>query len=82
MEGLALDHTIVLILNQLANSEQYDHVYLVNLFSSIKTPENSKHIKELYDEHTYIHLMRDISENLILAYEYYAKRSVVLETIK
>ena len=35
---LSLDLTTVLILNQLANSEQYGAVYLVNLFSNIKTP--------------------------------------------
>ena len=39
---LSLDLTTVLILNQLANSEQYGAVYLVNLFSNIKTPENLK----------------------------------------
>lgn len=33
---LSLDLTTVLILNQLANSEQYGAVYLVNLFSNIK----------------------------------------------
>ena len=38
---LSLDLTTVLILNQLANSEQYDAVYLVNLFSNIKTPRTS-----------------------------------------
>ncbi|WP_248525759.1 DUF1643 domain-containing protein, partial [Staphylococcus aureus] len=36
---LSLDLTTVLILNQLANSERYGAVYLVNLFSNIKTPE-------------------------------------------
>ncbi|MDU4054817.1 MAG: DUF1643 domain-containing protein, partial [Staphylococcus epidermidis] len=67
---LSLDLTTVLILNQLANSEQYGAVYLVNLFSNIKTPENLKHIKEPYDEHTDIHLMKAISESdtVILAY--------------
>ena len=34
---LSLDLTTVLILNQLANSERYGAVYLVNLFSNIKT---------------------------------------------
>lgn len=34
---LSLDLTTVLILNELANSEQYGAVYLVNLFSNIKT---------------------------------------------
>ena len=33
---LSLDLTTVLILNQLANSERYGLVYLVNLFSNIK----------------------------------------------
>ena len=67
---LSLDLTTVLILNQLANSEQYGAVYLVNLFSNIKTPANLKHIKESYDEHTNIHLMKAISESdtVILAY--------------
>nr|BAN28936.1 hypothetical protein [Staphylococcus aureus] len=60
---LSLDLTTVLILNQLANSEQYGAVYLVNLFSNIKTPENLKHIKEPYDKHTDIHLMKAISES-------------------
>ena len=68
-----------LILNQLANSEQYGAVYLVNLFSNIKTPENLKHIKEPYDEHTNIHLMKAISESdtVILAYGAYAKLSLI-----
>ena len=63
----------VLILNQLANSEQYGAVYLVNLFSNIKTPENLKHIKEPYDKHSDIHLMKAISESdaVILAYGAY-----------
>ena len=71
-----------LILNQLANSEQYG-VYLVNLFSNIKTPENLKHIKEPYDKHTDIHLMKAISESdtVILAYGAYAK-PVVVERVK
>ena len=38
---LSLDLTTVLILNQLANSEQYGAVYLVNLFSNI-TLEDGK----------------------------------------
>ena len=70
--------------NQLANSEQYGSVYLVNLFSNIKTPENLKHIKEPYDEHTDIHLMKAISESdtVILAYGVYAKRPVVVERVE
>ena len=60
---LSLDLTTVLILNQLANSEQYGAVYLVNLFSNIKTPENLKHIKRTFDKHTDIHLMKAISES-------------------
>ncbi|MFH0716859.1 DUF1643 domain-containing protein [Staphylococcus delphini] len=81
---LSLDLTTVLILNQLANSERYGAVYLVNLFSNIKTPENLKYIKEPYDEHTDIHLMKVISESdtVILAYGSYAKRSVVVERIE
>ena len=80
---LSLDLTTVLILNQLANSEQYGAVYLVNLFSNIKTPANLKHIKE-YDEHTNIHLMKAISESdtVILAYGAYAKRPVVVERVE
>lgn len=81
---LSLDLTTVLILNQLANSEQYGTVYLVNLFLNIKTPENLKHIKEPYDEHTDIHLMKAIreSETVILAYGVYAKRPVVVERVE
>ena len=81
---LSLDLTTVLILNQLANSEQYGAVYLVNLFSNIKTPANLKHIKESYDEHTNIHLMKAISESdtVILAYGAYAKRPVVVERVE
>ena len=81
---LSLDLTTVLILNQLANSEQYGAVYLVNLFSNIKTPENLKHIKEPYDKHTDIHLMKAISESdtVILAYGAYAKRPVVVERVE
>ena len=77
---LSLDLTTVLILNQLANSERYG-VYLVNLFSNIKRPENLKHINEPYNEHTDIHLMKAISESetVILAYGAYAKRPVVVE---
>ena len=81
---LSLDLTTVLILNQLANSEQYGAVYLVNLFSNIKTTENLKHIKEPYDKHTDIHLMKAISESdaVILAYGAYAKRPVVVERVE
>ncbi|HDC8542135.1 TPA: DUF1643 domain-containing protein [Staphylococcus aureus] len=82
---LSLDLTTVLILNQLANSEQYGAVYLVNLFSNIKTPMSIKHLKdkEPYDEHTDIHLMKAISESetVILAYGAYAKRPVVVERV-
>ena len=72
---LSLDLTTVLIFNQLANSDQYGAVYLVNLFSNIKTSENLKHIKETFDKHTDIHLMKVISESdtVILAYGAYAK---------
>ena len=83
---LSLDLTTVLILNQLANSEQYGAVYLVNLFSNIKTPMSIKHLKdkEPYNEHTDIHLMKAISESdtVILAYGAYAKRSVVVERVE
>ncbi|HDJ3537994.1 TPA: DUF1643 domain-containing protein [Staphylococcus aureus] len=81
---LSLDLTTVLILNQLANTEQYGAVYLVNLFSNIRTPENLKHIKNPYDEHTDIHLMKAISESdtVILAYGVYAKRPVVIDRVE
>ena len=81
---LSLDLTTVLILNQLANSERYGAVYLVNLFSNIRTPENLKHIKNPYDEHTDIHLMKAISESdtVILAYGAYAKRPVVIDRVE
>ncbi|WP_144716715.1 DUF1643 domain-containing protein, partial [Bacillus altitudinis] len=36
---LSLDLTTVLILNQLSSENDYGSVYLVNLFSNIKTPE-------------------------------------------
>ncbi len=80
---LSLDLTTVLILNQLANSENYMCCISVNLFSNIRTPENLKHIKNPYDEHTDIHLMKAISESdtVILAYGAYAKRPVVLTTV-
>ena len=56
----------------------------MNLFSNIKTPENLKHIKEPYDKHTDIHLMKAISESdtVILAYGAYAKRPVVVERVE
>ncbi|MDU7427066.1 MAG: DUF1643 domain-containing protein [Staphylococcus epidermidis] len=59
-------------------------VYLVNLFSNIRTPENLKHIKNPYDEHTDIHLMKAISESdtVILAYGAYAKRPVVIDRVE
>ena len=81
---LSLALITVLTLNQLANSEQYGTVYLVNLFSNIKTAENLKHIKEPYDEHTNIHLMKAISESdtVILDYSAYAKRPVVVERVE
>ena len=81
---LSLDLTTVLILNQLANYEQYGTVYLVNLFLNIKTSENLKHIQEPYDEHTDIHLMKVISESetVILDYSAYAKRPVVVERVE
>ena len=60
---LSLDLTTVLILNQLSSENDYGSVYLVNLFSNIKTPENLKHIKEPYDKHTDIHIMKAVSES-------------------
>ena len=45
---LSLDLTTVLILNQLANSERYGAVYLVNLFSNIK----SQKISNISTSHT------------------------------
>ena len=73
---LSLDLTTVLILNQLSYENEYGSVYLVNLFSNIKTPKNLKHIKEPYDKHTDIYLMKAVSESetVILAYGAYAKR--------
>ncbi|PTK38378.1 hypothetical protein BUZ46_02155 [Staphylococcus hominis] len=73
---LSLDLTTVLILNQLSSENNYGSVYLVNLFSNIKTPENLKHVKEPYDKHTDIHIMKAVSESetVILAYGAYAKR--------
>ena len=81
---LSLDLTTVLILNQLANSEQYGTVFLVNLLSNIKTSENLKHIKEPFDKHIDIHLMKAISESetVILAYGAYAKRPVVVKRVE
>lgn len=83
---LSLDLTTVLILNQLANSEHYGAVYLVNLFSNIKTPMSIKHLKykEPYNQHTDIHLMKAISESktVILAYGAYAKRPVVVDRVE
>ena len=60
---LSLDLTTVLILNQLSSENDYGSVYLVNLFSNIKTPENLKHIKAPYDKHTDIHIMKAVSES-------------------
>ncbi|MCG2253751.1 DUF1643 domain-containing protein [Staphylococcus epidermidis] len=81
---LSLDLTTVLILNKLSSGNEYGSVYLVNLFSNIKTPENLKHIKELYDEHTDIHIMKAISESsiVILAYGAYAKRPDVKKRVE
>ena len=81
---LILDLTTVLILNQLANSEQYGAVYLVNLFSNIRTPENLKHIKNHMISTQIFHLMKAISEGdtVILAYGAYAKRPVVVERVE
>ncbi|MEN2011305.1 DUF1643 domain-containing protein [Staphylococcus hominis] len=81
---LSLDLTTVLIFNQLVNFEQYGAVYFMNLFSNIKTLENLKHIKEPYDEHTDIYLMKAISESdtVILVYSAYAKRPVVVERVE
>ena len=69
---LSLDLTTVFILNQLANSEKYGAVYLVNLFSNIRTPENLKHIKNPISE----------GDTVILAYGAYAKRPVVVERVE
>ena len=81
---LSLDLTTVLILNQLSSENDYGSVYLVNLFSNIKTPENLKHIKEPYDKHTDIHIMKAVSESekVILAYGAYAKRPGVEKRVE
>ncbi|UXR82558.1 DUF1643 domain-containing protein [Staphylococcus sp. IVB6214] len=78
-----IDLTTQLIINQLLQQD-IGTVHFVNLYSNITTPKNLKHLKEAYDKHTDIHLMKAISESetVILAYGAYAKRPVVVERVE
>ncbi|MDR9833583.1 DUF1643 domain-containing protein [Staphylococcus coagulans] len=69
-----IDLTTQLILNQLSQMD-IGTVHFVNLYSNITTPKNLKHLKDAYDKHSDIHIMKVASDSdiIILAWGSYAK---------
>ncbi|PWZ98057.1 hypothetical protein DD922_13035, partial [Staphylococcus pseudintermedius] len=53
-----VDLTTQLIVNKVAEKDEYGGVNFINLFSNIDTPINLKHIENSHDKHTDIHIMK------------------------
>ncbi|HDG5489398.1 TPA: DUF1643 domain-containing protein [Staphylococcus aureus] len=84
-EGLLkIDLTTQLILNRVSEKEEYGSVNFVNLYSNIDTPINLKHLKNSYDKHTDIHLMKAVKDAdvVILAWGAYGKKPKVENRVK
>ncbi len=56
-----VDLTTQLIINKVAEKDEYGSVNFINLFSNIDTPINLKHING-HDKHTDIHIMKAVKE--------------------
>lgn len=81
---LNIDLTTQLIINKVAEKEVYGTVNFVNLYSNIDTPINLKHLKNGYDKHSDIHLMKAVKEAdvVILAWGAYGKKPKVEGRVK
>lgn len=68
-----VDLTTQLIINKVAEKDEYGGVNFINLFSNIDTPINLKHIENSHDKHTDIHIMKAVKEadNVLLAWGSY-----------
>ncbi|WP_239728314.1 MULTISPECIES: DUF1643 domain-containing protein [unclassified Mammaliicoccus] len=73
---LQIDLTTQLIINKISEMDEYGTIYFVNLYSNINTPRNLKHLKNSFDKHTEIHLMKAVKEAdvVILAWGAYGKK--------
>ncbi|WP_445194666.1 DUF1643 domain-containing protein [Staphylococcus xylosus] len=79
-EGVIIvDLTTQLIINKVAEKEEYGGLNIVNLYSNIETPINLKHIENSHDKHTDIHIMKAVKESdkVLLAWGSYAKKPLV-----
>ncbi|OIS52165.1 hypothetical protein A4A29_09575 [Staphylococcus equorum] len=76
---LNIDLTTQLILNKVSEMKTFGSTHFVNLYSNISTPINLKHLKNAYDKHTDIQIMKAVKESdvVILAWGAYAKKTVV-----
>ena len=76
---LNIDLTTQLIMNKVSEMEAFGTIHFVNLYSNITTPINLKHLKNAYDKHTDIQIMKAVKESdeVILAWGAYAKNPVV-----
>ncbi|OFP02815.1 DUF1643 domain-containing protein [Staphylococcus sp. HMSC065E08] len=73
-----VDLTTQLIINKVAEKDEYGSVNFINLFSNIDTPINLKHING-HDKHTDIHIMKAVKEadSVLLAWGSYGKKPLV-----
>lgn len=76
---IIVDLTTQLIINKVAEKEEYGGINFVNLYSNIETPINLKHIENSHDKHTDIHIMKAVKESdkVLLAWGSYAKKPLV-----
>ncbi|HEI7041850.1 TPA: DUF1643 domain-containing protein [Staphylococcus aureus] len=74
-----VDLTTQLIVNKVAEKDEYGGVNFINLFSNIDTPINLKHIENSHDKHTDIHIMKAVKEDdsVLLAWGSYGKKPLV-----
>ncbi|RTX70530.1 DUF1643 domain-containing protein [Mammaliicoccus sciuri] len=74
-----VDLTTQLIINKVAEKDEYGGVNFINLFSNIDTPINLKHIENSHDKHTDIHIMKAVKEadSVLLAWGSYGKKPLV-----
>lgn len=73
-----VDLTTQLIINKVAEKDEYGSVNFINLFANIDTPINLKHING-HDKHTDIHIMKAVKEadSVLLVWGSYGKKPLV-----
>ncbi|WP_400263936.1 DUF1643 domain-containing protein [Staphylococcus nepalensis] len=76
---LNIDLTTQLIMNKVSEMDTFGSINFANLYSNITTPINIKHLKNAFDNHTNIQIMKAVKESdeVILAWGAYAKKPIV-----